>query len=112
MKLSAEIGTVTEAVSRFMPHHQIEPPSRHPELEGITGELDYPQESIMQLGREYSLFESVRMKTQSVIRHAEEFVDNHPVITGVGLTTAFIAAEVLLDKLARPETPQTEPLSV
>jgi hypothetical protein len=111
MKLSAEMGGITEAVARFVPHPQSEP-VRHPELEGVTGELDYPQESIMQRDKEYSLIDSLKGKVHSAMERADSFIDNHPIATGVGVTTALVALGVILDDLSRPDSPQTEPLSV
>lgn len=111
MKLGAEMRGFTEAVSRFVPLPQPEP-VRHPELEGISGELDYPQGSIMQQDKEYSLIDSLKGKVHSAMDRADSFIDNHPFATGVGVTTALVALGVVLDELSRPDSPQTEPLSV
>ncbi len=102
MAFKAEIGFPREAFAHFWPSS--ETPTHYLELDGITGELDYPEDGIeMQAGKEYS----VRDTLKTAVEKISDFTDKHPVITSIGVAATLTGANLLLHRMTRPAKPLT-----
>lgn len=97
MAFKAEIGFARETFTHFRSSSEMSP--RYLELDGITGELDYPDDGIeMQAGHEYSVQDTLKTAVEKI----SDFTDKHPVITSIGVAATLTGANLLLHRMTRP----------
>ncbi len=108
MKIGLETGRIGEIASHFVPQAP-DPQVDYTAFEGIPEA--FSEEQIMTPDTWYHIPDA-RTLIKNVVQNTKEFVEDHPVITGMGVAAALVASEKIIEHFTNSKHPHTIQTSV